>query len=346
MGIDCGPSLFGDFTENQIEDICDSLALPKVALGHMSQGLVVVDASGRIRLSNRRAVELLDLPSDKMKVGPSYPEILWIQWKSGEYGPNGEYVDPQVLTMIKAAKAGTDLFGNVTFYERTRPNGIALEVRTVPLPDGGFVRTYTDITDRKRSQCARTLAATFDALGLAAIALDRAGRVVAISAAADELLRTSRVLRLDRGRLTAAAPVAARDLDRAVALCTLDIDPGLTSTALVLRAGDGTRTMLRVTRLPHERVDLGAAARSIVVIEAVCDARPPLAFSSRPTVTEREIGRALLDGMRPADIAQRRGVSIHTVRSQIKTLFAKAGANGFIEFAAKVRAGLPLDDPS
>jgi len=43
-------------------------------------------------------------------------------------------------------------------FERTRPDGTVLDVRGTPLPDGGFVSSYTDITDRKRAE-ARVLAA-------------------------------------------------------------------------------------------------------------------------------------------------------------------------------------------
>ena len=32
-------------------------------------------------------------------------------------------------------------------YIRNRPNGTVLEVRTEPLPNGGYVQTYTDISD-------------------------------------------------------------------------------------------------------------------------------------------------------------------------------------------------------
>ncbi|MGZ5966995.1 MAG: PAS-domain containing protein, partial [Polyangiales bacterium] len=46
-------------------------------------------------------------------------------------------------------------------FERTRPNGVVLEVRTERLPDGGAVRTYTDITERRRNE--RALAAARDA---------------------------------------------------------------------------------------------------------------------------------------------------------------------------------------
>jgi C4-dicarboxylate-specific signal transduction histidine kinase len=37
-------------------------------------------------------------------------------------------------------------------YERTRPDGTVIDVRFNPMPDGGFVVIYSDITERKRSE--------------------------------------------------------------------------------------------------------------------------------------------------------------------------------------------------
>ena len=43
-------------------------------------------------------------------------------------------------------------------FERTRPNDIVLEIRHNPLPEGGLVIIYSDITDRKRYEHALTTA--------------------------------------------------------------------------------------------------------------------------------------------------------------------------------------------
>src|SRR6185437_13421842 len=37
-------------------------------------------------------------------------------------------------------------------FERTRPNGRIIEIRVKPVPGGGFVVIYSDITERKRSE--------------------------------------------------------------------------------------------------------------------------------------------------------------------------------------------------
>lgn len=43
------------------------------------------------------------------------------------------------------------ILGTPHVYERERPDGTILEIRSIPLPAGGAVRTYTDVTERHRS---------------------------------------------------------------------------------------------------------------------------------------------------------------------------------------------------
>ncbi len=58
--------------------------------------------------------------------------------------------------------------GTYPTFERTRPNGVVLEVRSNPLPDGGFVRTFSDITHRREAQETVARLASEDSLtGLA-----------------------------------------------------------------------------------------------------------------------------------------------------------------------------------
>ena len=63
----------------------------------------------------------------------------------GEYGPGD--VEEQVarrMRLVRERKAHV--------YERTRPNGTIVEMRGMPLGGGGFVTTYLDVTEQRRTQ--------------------------------------------------------------------------------------------------------------------------------------------------------------------------------------------------
>ncbi|MFO1148919.1 MAG: ATP-binding protein [Alsobacter sp.] len=128
----------------------------EVALGNMSQGIMMIDGRGTVAVLNRRAVELLGLPEDYITQRPSFDEVLAFQWRSGEFGPDGSALPPRLRDFVRHAGATSE----VTVYERTRPNGVVLEIRSAPLPNGGIVRTYTDITER--TQTAAVLAEARD----------------------------------------------------------------------------------------------------------------------------------------------------------------------------------------
>ncbi|HEX2555462.1 MAG TPA: PAS domain S-box protein, partial [Microvirga sp.] len=120
-------------------------ALLRATLENMDQGLLMVDGEGIIQVCNRRAVEMLDLPPEYQYSQPSLPDVIAHQVAIGEFAGLSEERVPWL-------KLKGDLLGAPPVYERTRPNGTVLEVRTVHLADGGAVRTFTDITARRRAE--------------------------------------------------------------------------------------------------------------------------------------------------------------------------------------------------
>jgi DNA-binding CsgD family transcriptional regulator/PAS domain-containing protein len=183
----------------------------------------------------------------------------------------------------------------------------------------------------------RLLAGAFDALSVAAVALDTFGRIVAASQAAEALLRDGQVISVRHGHLRGATAPAARALDQALApFLTLRHASPAPATAEL--RGNGQTLHIRVSALPRHRFAAGFAATTLVVIEA--PAAPPLRPELAAALTPAELGvaAALLRGERPAQIAMQRGVSVSTVRSQLKTIFAKAEVGGQIEFIARARS--------
>jgi signal transduction histidine kinase/CheY-like chemotaxis protein/HPt (histidine-containing phosphotransfer) domain-containing protein len=120
----------------------------EITLENMSQGIFLIEADSRITVINRRARELLDLPDALVNDELTIQKVVDWQWQAGEYGENGAAVDPELRSFLQ----GGALVNSPPVYVRTRPNGTVLEVRTMMLPNGGAVRTLTDITRHQQTQ--------------------------------------------------------------------------------------------------------------------------------------------------------------------------------------------------
>ncbi|BAU91382.1 PAS/PAC sensor hybrid histidine kinase [Methylorubrum populi] len=126
------------------EDLRATSALLRATLEHMDQGLLMVDAARRVRVHNRRALELLDLPAELLRGEPSSEAVRRHQVARGETAELADAPRPPGPAQGREADS--------RIHERERPEGTVLEIRTVPLDGGGMVRTYTDITARKRAE--------------------------------------------------------------------------------------------------------------------------------------------------------------------------------------------------
>lgn len=115
--------------------------LLETTLAHMQQGLAVIGADHRILVCNPRVVELLELPASLLREGTRYDEVIAWQWEHGEFAGQGG--------SLQAFLGSERLLAGPSVYIRRRPNGRAIEVRTAALPDGGTVRSYTDVTERQ-----------------------------------------------------------------------------------------------------------------------------------------------------------------------------------------------------
>ncbi|AWN52769.1 PAS-domain containing protein [Methylobacterium sp. 17Sr1-1] len=122
-------------------------ALLDATLANMDQGVLLIDTAGIVQLCNERAIDLLGLPPEYRHGHPTLAELVAWQSASGEFGDAAAERPPWL------ALTG-DLLGAPPVYERTRPDGTVLEVRTVRLAEGGAIRTVSDVTERKRRELA------------------------------------------------------------------------------------------------------------------------------------------------------------------------------------------------
>jgi diguanylate cyclase (GGDEF)-like protein len=117
----------------------------RAVLDNFPGGIALFDHNLRLVLCNKELRELLDYP-DSLFEGetPTLEKIFRFNATRGEYGPGIiEELVAQKLKLVHLQRAHV--------YERTRPNGTILEVRGVPLSNGGFVTTYVDVTTQRRT---------------------------------------------------------------------------------------------------------------------------------------------------------------------------------------------------
>jgi PAS domain S-box-containing protein len=118
-------------------------------LESMSQGIAMILEDGSVPVMNRRAIELLGLPPELLAGRVALQNVLDWQLANNEFGD--EATRHPTLTQLIKDKGGPL---RAYAYERIRPNGTVLEVRSQTLPEGGVVCTYTDITERKNNESA------------------------------------------------------------------------------------------------------------------------------------------------------------------------------------------------
>ena len=75
---------------------------------------------------------------------PHFADVLAYQWQAEEFCCTPE----KFQEFIRSG----GILDQPHVYERRRPNGTVLEIRSTPLPGGGVVRTYTDVTERKAAE--------------------------------------------------------------------------------------------------------------------------------------------------------------------------------------------------
>lgn len=108
---------------------------------HIQQGICVVDVNLSLLAWNQRYVELFNYPSSLIKVGIPIRELLLFNAQRGLFGKK-EQIHAEVEKRMEYLRIGSHYK-----YVREQKNGQTIEVNGSPLPGGGFVTTYSDITD-------------------------------------------------------------------------------------------------------------------------------------------------------------------------------------------------------
>jgi Na+/proline symporter/signal transduction histidine kinase len=108
---------------------------------NIQQGISVLDSNLTLLAWNQRYIELFAYPSGFIKVGLSIQELLLFNAKRGLFGDNSD-LGQEIEKRIEYMRTGSRYK-----FVREQENGQVIEVNGSPLPGGGFVTTYSDITD-------------------------------------------------------------------------------------------------------------------------------------------------------------------------------------------------------
>src|ERR1043166_344639 len=120
-----------------------ALALHRAALDAMAHGLCVFDAEWRIALFNRRYLEIFNLSPEVIQPGLSYREMLAHSCERGNLAPDA--VEAFWRERRKLLQGGAPFTSC-----RALPSGIIVSMRYEPLPDGGWVSVYEEVTAQHR----------------------------------------------------------------------------------------------------------------------------------------------------------------------------------------------------
>src|SRR5439155_1024429 len=152
-----------------------------VAIGSVSEGFILCDEHDRVVLFNERYRELHPPQATVLREGVTFAELAreavrrggvavldgdaesWVERCVETHRNPGDPFESRLSNgtwlKISERRTASELDSGASGrkrFERRRPNGTVIEITFDPMPDGGFIKTYADITERVRAEEERT----------------------------------------------------------------------------------------------------------------------------------------------------------------------------------------------
>ena len=128
--------------QTDLKDERRRLALLQAGLDLIDQGITVMDSDLKLVAANRALFKLFGFPPEMSRVGTPFADFVRYNAERGEYGEGD--IEEIVTERVRLARQFKS-----HYMERVRPDGTIIAIRGSPLPDGGWVTTFTDVTQQR-----------------------------------------------------------------------------------------------------------------------------------------------------------------------------------------------------
>jgi len=135
-----GPEAVMELLDRTSQAVQFNRELLESTLDNMSQGVSVIDQGLRLVGWNRRYVELMDYPAGTLHIGKPIADLIQMNAERGLIGDHKS----EIKKRLDHLRGGQEYR-----YERQWLGGKVLEIRGNPMPGGGYVTTFNDITHFK-----------------------------------------------------------------------------------------------------------------------------------------------------------------------------------------------------
>ncbi|HAU57249.1 MAG TPA: hypothetical protein DCW87_06545, partial [Comamonadaceae bacterium] len=154
---------YTDITENKAREaaLAEKNELLQTLADNLPCGVSIFDKDLHLVLMNDEAIRLLGFTRALVDQRPHFADLARFNAERGEYGA----VDVERFVAELTAKARNPTPHHM---ERVRPNGVVIDLVGAPIPHGGFVTIYSDVTEQRQAAQAIERLAHHDTLtGLA-----------------------------------------------------------------------------------------------------------------------------------------------------------------------------------
>ena len=208
------------------------------------------------------------------------------------------------------------------------------------------LRRAMEIRDRLEAKQLRsdTFATCMDRVSFGVVVLDEQGRILETNAFTERLLKTETAVRRDPDRTLWLRGDAGVELRRWIV--TGVPSTNFTQGTLPVHRSDGRQPLcVLITPLPNSPMSwLTANPRWLVLLfdpeQRIQPVAETLAHELGITSREAELTALLSIGCDLQNVAQRLGISVHTVRTHLKSIFAKTGIHSQTELVRRALSGV------